>query len=55
MLNALFADTSLFDAELSLAQTRRNELCRWSNYTKHLAVVGNNDAAHSTEAYLLNP
>src|SRR5258705_1296571 len=26
MLNALFADTSLFSAELSLAQTKRNEL-----------------------------
>jgi outer membrane protein TolC len=26
LLNALFADTSLFIAELSLAQTRRDEL-----------------------------
>jgi outer membrane protein, multidrug efflux system len=26
LLNALFADTTLFDAELSLAQTKRNEL-----------------------------
>ena len=41
LLNALDADRELFDAELSLARTRRNELLSLVQLYRAWAAVGN--------------
>ena len=42
LLNALDADREVFEAELNLTQTKRDELISWSNFTRLWVVVGNN-------------